>query len=145
MKRQDAAKIDQLTQEASRVLDRSVGQVTDLATSRAAGVYRSAVGRAMGNMAAGLLFAIWREHTDLEPEEMKGPSDYNARDFEMSDAAAEAALGALARAHSLMQEVQSLVAPLEDSAEREHYSNELAAITIDLQDAARGVERRTRK
>jgi len=145
MRRQDAAKIDRLTQEASRLLEQSVAEVSDRASPRATGVYRSAVGRAMGNMAAGLLFPIWREHADLEPEQMKGPSDYNARDFEMSDEAAAAALGAISRAQSLMEEVQSLVAQFDDPAEREQYSAEVAGVTSDLHDAARGVERRVRK
>ena len=145
MRRQDAATIDRLTQEASRLLEQSVAEVSERAPQRATGVYRSAVGRAMGNMAAGLLFPIWREHADLEPEQMKGPSDYNARDFEMSAEAAAAALGAISRAQSLMAEVQSLVAQLDDPAEREQYLAEVAGVTSDLHDAARGVERRVRK
>jgi hypothetical protein len=145
MKRQDAITIDRLTQQASRLLDQSVAEVTQRASPRAASVYRSAIGRAMGNMAAGLLFPIWREHADLEPEGMKGPGDYNPREFTLSDEAAATALGAIAEAESLMHEVESLVAQLEDPAEREQYLSEVAAVTIDLRNAARGVQRRVRK
>ena len=98
MTRQDAAKIDRLTQEASRLLDQSVGEVAQRASARATSVYRSSVGRAMGNMAAGLLFPIWRDHADLEPDSMKEPGDYNPREFEVSEETAAAALGAIAQA-----------------------------------------------
>jgi hypothetical protein len=140
--RERATKIDQLTQEASRLLDESVRQVSEGCSQRASGVYRSAVGRVMGWMATGLLSPIWREHGDLEPDEMRGPSDYNARDYEMPAAEAAAALAALSRARELMQAVASLVSELQDPAERAEYSNQLAAITDALADAASGVNKR---
>lgn len=73
---------------------------------------------------------------------MKGPSDYNARDYEMPAAEAAAALAALSRARELMQAVASEVSELQDPAERAEYSNQLAAITDALADAASGVNKR---
>jgi hypothetical protein len=63
----------------------------------------------MGEMAVGILFPLWREHPALEPEQMKGPGSYDARQFEMSAEGASLASTALEQARELMQEVRSLV------------------------------------
>ena len=95
MNKDRAAQIDRITREASQLLDDSVQPVRAACTEKATGVYRSAVGRAMGEMAAGLLFPVWREHPDLGPKGLGESGSYNAREFEMPQAVADQALATL--------------------------------------------------
>ena len=137
-----AVQIDKLTQEASQLLDDSVRVVGDRCSEKAAGVYRSSVGRVMGEMAAGLLFPLWREHPDLEPPAMREPSTYDAREFQMPAGVADEALAALARARAMMAEVAKLVAAESDPAQRRLYADELNGVLGAIEAAVRGVETR---
>ena len=142
MNRDRAAQIDRLTREASQLLDDSIEPVRAGCTDKAAGVYRSAIGRAMGEMAAGVLFPLWREHPDLEPKGLHEPGSYDARAFEMPAPVADQALAALAKARQLMDEVGSLVAGADDPAELQTYSAELEGVRAALDAAVRGVKNR---
>jgi hypothetical protein len=97
----------------------------------------------MGEMAAGLLFPIWREHPELEPEPMKEPGAYDPREFEMPPKIAQEALGALTKARELMLQVAALLQEEPNSSERQVYSKELDAVFEELARAMRGVEKRT--
>ena len=145
MDRPTARQIADLTAEASRLLNESITRVRSRASESAANVYHSAVGRALGDMAAGILFRVWREHPELEPPEMKGPSDYDPRHFQMSAGVADEALAALRDAADIMARVEHLVENEADPAEREAYLAELAGIQATLDDAKRGVEKRTQR
>ncbi len=142
MDRDRARKISEATREASRLLDESVARVHEACNEKAAGVYRSAVGRVMGEMAAGLLFPLWREHPDLEPESMKGPGTYDPKQFEMPPEVAERALATLAKARELMQRVATLLEEEPSFSERQVYSKELDAVFQEMARAERGVEKR---
>lgn len=144
MNRDRAVQIDRLTREASQLLDDSIQPVRAACTDKAAGVYMSAIGRAMGEMAAGVLFPLWREHRDLEPKGLHEPGSYDARAFEMPAPVADQALAVLAKARHLMEEVGSLVAGADDPAERETYSTELQGVLAALDAAVRGVKNRRR-
>jgi hypothetical protein len=137
-----AARIDQLTHEASQLLDNSIQAVRGRCSEKAAGVYRSSIGRVMGEMSAGLLFPLWREHPDLEPAAMREPGTYNAREFQMPADVADEALAALARARQMMDEVAKLVAAESDPAQRQPYAAELDGVLAALDAAIRGVEKR---
>ncbi len=142
MDRQRARRLTQLTDEASQLLDESARLVADRASQRASGVYRSQIGRILGNMAAGLLFPVWREHPELEPGEMRMPGGYDPREYQLPEGAADEALAALRRADSLMQGVAELIKGLPDAAERDQSSRELATVSETIRNAVRDVQRR---
>ena len=142
MNKDRAAQIDRITREASQLLDDSVQPVRAACTEKATGVYRSAVGRAMGEMAAGLLFPLWREHPDLGPKGLGESGSYNAREFEMPQAVADQALATLTKARHLMEEVGRLIDTEPDPAQRQAYRVELENVLAAIDAAGRGVERR---
>ena|SRR6266849_8737274 len=142
MDKDRARQISNATREASRLLEESVAWVRDRCSEQAAGVYRSAVGRVMGEMAAGLQFPLWREHPSLEPESMKGPGTYDARQFEMPTEVADGALATLAKAKELLQQVATLLEGEPTLSERQAYSKELDAVFEEIARAVRGVEKR---
>ena len=99
----------------------------------------------MGEMAAGLLFRLWREHPDLEPPQMSGgPSAYNGRNFQMPPEVADDAINSLQRAAEIMARVATLLSQEADPAERAAYAAELARVNWEIQEAERGVERRSK-
>ena len=142
MERSLAERIDRLTREASNLVDGSITDVRAGASTKAAGVYTSSIGKVMGEMAVGLLFPIWHEYPDLEPESMKGPGTYNARDFEMAPEVADAALAVLQRARTMMEEVGRLIDQEPDTSARDAYAAELRGVLQAIDDAANGVTRR---
>jgi hypothetical protein len=137
-----AAQVDRIIREASQLLDDSVGPVRAVCTEKATSVYRSAIGRAMGDMAAGLLFPLWREHPALAPEGLGETGSYNAREFQMPVAVAEQALATLAQARELVEQVRSVIATEPDASERQAYQAELERVFEAIDAAVRGVERR---
>jgi hypothetical protein len=139
--RDHAAQIDRLTREASQLLDESIQPVRAACTPKAAGVYTSAIGRVMGEMSAGVLFPLWREHPDLEPKGLREPGAYDARAFEMPGRVADEALAALAKARHLMESVRAIIAEV-DPGERQAYGAELESVFAALDAAVRGVEMR---
>ena len=93
----------------------------------------------MGEMAAGLLFPLWREHPELEPASMREPGAYDARDFQLPAVIADEALAVLARAREMMDEVAILIAAEPDAAEREAYGKEIEGVLAAIDAAVRGV------
>ena len=144
MDRSVASQIADLTMRASRLLDESAAFVRGSAPEKAAGVYRSAVGRAMGEMAAGILFRVWREHPELEPPYMKDTEGaYDPRAFQLPPEVAAHAIKALDNVADIMSQVETLLSKEPDHAEREAFAAELAGVRREILDAKRGVERRT--
>jgi hypothetical protein len=136
-----ARQIVDLTLQASRLLDESVATVRDGAPVRAASVYKSAVARAMGEM-ADILFRMWREHPDLEPAAIReGPSTYNARDFQMPPGVAAEAVDALRRATEVMEGVGAILQQEPDSAVRDACQAELTRVRQAIHEARRGADR----
>ena len=142
MNQDRATRIDRLTQEASQLLDDSVRTALETCSEKAAGVYRSSIAQVMGDMAAGLLFPLWREHPDLEPKGFREPGAYDPRDFKMSPQAAQHSLVTLSKARALMRQVGALLASEPDAAQRQAYEKELETVFRAIDAAARGVERR---
>jgi hypothetical protein len=142
MKKEIAAEVARLAREASGVVDLSVATVGGLCSEKAGGLYRSAVGHAMAEMAFNLLFPIWRQHPDLEPDSMKGPSTFDPREFRMPAAAAKEALEALSKARALMDEVRARLEQEPDHQERQAYLNGLAKVFGQIASAVDGVEKR---
>ena len=71
MQREVAAEILALMREYSGKLDRSVQLVKDTCSTEEFSDYRKAVGATMGEMYMGVMWPIFREHPELEPEELK--------------------------------------------------------------------------
>jgi hypothetical protein len=71
MQREVAEEILALMLEYSGKLDRSVRLVKDTCSEKEFLIYRKAVGKIMGEMYMEIMWPIFHEHPDLEPEEMK--------------------------------------------------------------------------
>ena len=137
-----ADQIMRLTQRASHLLDQSVDRVLAGAPDKGANVYRSSVGRAMGEMAF-ILFHVWREHPDLEPASMRDSTGaYNPRDFEIPPDVAAEALASLHRAAELLNQVDVLIGEEADAAEREVYAAEVGEARRALAEATNRIQRR---
>jgi hypothetical protein len=95
----------------------------------------------MGEMSAGILFPLWREHPELEPKGLREPGAYDARAFEMPGPVADEALATLAKARHLMESVRAIIAAA-DPGDRQTYSDELESVFAALDAAVRGVEMR---
>jgi hypothetical protein len=142
MNRDIAAEVHKLTEEAMAILNESVGTIQQLCSARAASVYSTTVGRAMGEMATEVFFPIWRVHPDLEPAAMQEPSGYNPRDYDMSLAAIEKALGAVAAARALMEQAQARAQSEPDANVRQAYVNGVTNVLDAVDAVANGVRRR---
>ncbi len=71
MEKHVAAMIVALMRECSDKLNGSVQTVKDTCTEEEFVIYRKAVGQIMGGMYIDIMWPIFREHPDLEPESMK--------------------------------------------------------------------------
>lgn len=71
MQKEIAAEILAIMLEYSGKLDQSVQRVKDTCNEQEFMAYRKAVGTVMGEMYMGVMWPIFKEHPDLEPEEMK--------------------------------------------------------------------------
>ena len=71
MQKEVAAEILAFMLEYSGKLDQSVQRVKDTCSEQQFVDYRKAVGTIMGEMYMGIMWPIFSEHPELEPEEMK--------------------------------------------------------------------------
>ena len=73
MDRQVAEEIVALMRECSDKFNCSVQRVKDSCTEQEFLDYRKAIGAMMGGMYFDILWPIFKEHPELEPETMKSP------------------------------------------------------------------------
>jgi hypothetical protein len=71
MQKEIATEVLALMLEYSGKLDGSVQRVKDTCTEQEFVAYRKAVGTIMGGMYVDIMWPIFIEHPELEPEEMK--------------------------------------------------------------------------
>lgn len=71
MQKQVAEQVPALMLEYSGKLDQSVQLVKDTCTEEEFLDYRKAVGRIMGEMCVEIMWPIFHEYPDLEPDELK--------------------------------------------------------------------------
>ena len=71
MQLQVARQVLALMLEYSGKLDQSIQLVKDSCTEQEFLDYREAVGKIMGEMCVEIMWPIFKEHPDLEPDEMK--------------------------------------------------------------------------